>query len=52
MKNEIQERIERLKKEIRDYLKIASLIGIDEKTIQNRINIYLDDLSKLLKDKE
>jgi hypothetical protein len=48
-KNEVKREIERLKREMRDYLNLSKLIGIDEKTIEKRVNIYLEDLSKLMR---
>ncbi|MDR2042734.1 MAG: hypothetical protein LBP98_10570 [Tannerella sp.] len=48
-KDEVKKEIERLKKEMNDYLKISSIIRLDEKVKQKRIDFYLDDLSKLIK---
>lgn len=41
--------IEKRKKIISDYLKIAPKIGIDEATIQKQTDLMLEDLSKLMK---
>jgi hypothetical protein len=49
MEDEIKKEIESLKKEMSDYLKLSSLIAQDKETKQKRIDIYLDDLSKLIK---
>ena len=49
MKNETKERIERLKKELSDYLEIAPRIGIDPEEVKKRVDMYLDDLSRELK---
>jgi hypothetical protein len=48
-KNEVKKEIERLKREMSDYLKLSKLIKVDEKTREKRIDIYLEDLSKLMK---
>ena len=47
--DDLKKRIKRLKKEMEDYLRLAPFIELDEQTKQKRIDIYLDDLSKLLK---
>ena len=49
MNKDVELKIERLKKELADYLRLSSRIKINEKTRQKRIDIYLDDLSKLLR---
>ena len=49
MDDDVKKRIERLKKEIEDYLKFSQFIELDEVTKMKRIDIYLDDLSMLLK---
>jgi len=46
---EVKKRIERLKKEMEDYIKLASFIELDNATKRKRIDLYLDDLSTLLK---
>jgi hypothetical protein len=48
-KDEIKKEIERLKKEIGDYLKLSQLIKLGDDVKQKRMDIYLDDLSKLIK---
>jgi hypothetical protein len=48
-KDEVKKEIERLKKEMIDYLNLSSLIELKEAVIRQRIDIYLDDLSKLMK---
>ena len=52
MYSEKREQIERLKKELSDYLRLSELIGLDEPVKQKRIDIYLEDLSKLIKKME
>ena len=47
---EKKEQVERLKQELRDYLKYSIFIDADEKSKRKRIDIFLDDLSNLLKD--
>jgi len=47
--SEVKKRIERLKKEMEDYIKLAPLIELSDATKSKRIDMYLDDLSKLLK---
>jgi uncharacterized metal-binding protein len=48
-KDEVKKDIERLKKEMVDYLNLSSLIELEEAVRRKRIDIYLDDLSKLMK---
>ena len=50
MDDNVKKKIERLKKEIEDYLMLSRFIELDEVTKQRRIDIYLDDLSILLKE--
>lgn len=49
MNEELEQEIERKKKLISDYLRIAPKIGIDEATIQKQTDLMLDDLLKLMK---
>jgi hypothetical protein len=49
MNEELEQEIERRKRQISDYLRIAPKIGIDEATIQKQTDLMLDDLSKLMK---
>jgi len=46
---EVKKRIESLKKEMEDYIRLSSFIDLDNATKRKRIDIYLDDLSTLLK---
>jgi 3-methyladenine DNA glycosylase AlkD len=46
----IEERVEKIKKLLEDYMKLAPRIGIDEKTQKRTVDIFLDDLSKALKE--
>jgi predicted nucleotide-binding protein (sugar kinase/HSP70/actin superfamily) len=47
--NKIDKQIKKLKKEMRDYIKYCLIFDIDEKTKERKINMYLDNLSYLLK---
>lgn len=49
MDKELEEEIERLKKKISDYLRIAPVIGIDKKEMERQTDIMLGDLSELMK---
>jgi hypothetical protein len=49
MNEELEQEIERKKKLISDYLRLAPIIGIDEATIRKQTDLMLDDLSKLMK---
>jgi len=48
-KNESLERVEKIKKLLKDYIELATEIGIEEKTQQKTVDMFLDDLSKALK---
>jgi hypothetical protein len=47
---EIEGKVEKTKKLLEDYMKLAPRIGIDEKTQKRTIDIFLDDLSKALRE--
>ena len=49
---EAKERVEKIKKLLNDYIRLAHRIGIDDKTQKRTIDIFLDDLSKALKELE
>ena len=49
MDEELEKEIEKKKRQIGDYLRIAPKIGIDEATIQKQTDMMLKDLSKLMK---
>jgi len=49
-KKEAEEKVLKIKQLLIDYQKIATFIGLDEKTKERTINIFLDDLSKALKE--
>lgn len=52
MNEDLEERIERQKKKISDYLRIAPVIGISKKDMDKQIDLMLEDLSKLIKQRE
>ena len=45
----VKEYLERKKKELTDYLEFAKIAKIPEKEQKKIIDIYLDDISKILK---
>nr|DAF12590.1 MAG TPA: hypothetical protein [Caudoviricetes sp.] len=47
-----EERIKWKKKQISDFLKVMNLIISDEEEKEKRLNALLDDLNKLLKEKD
>lgn len=49
MDEELEESIERAKKKISDYRRIAPLIGISQEEMDFQTDIMLEDLSKLMK---
>lgn len=49
MIKELEERIERKKKEIADYLRLA--LGFSEQAIDRQVDVLLSDLSKLMKER-
>ena len=49
MTDDLKDKIERLKKEMIDYIRLVHFIELDEIVKNKRIDIYLDDLSELLK---
>ena len=49
MDDDIRYRIERVKKELSDFIRLAPYIDLDEIARERRIDIFLDDLSNLLK---
>ena len=51
-KKEIENQIEKLKKDFQDYLKIIHKMGVEQRVIDKRTDIFLDDLSRLLKELE
>ena len=49
-KKEAEEKVRKIKQLLIDYQKIAAFIGLDEKTRERTIDMFLDDLSKALKE--
>jgi len=49
-KKEAQERVEKIKQLLKNYQELAPLIEIDEKTQQRTIDMFLEDLTKALKE--
>ena len=52
MNEELEERIERKKKMIADFLEISERLGMKTKEREKRIDAMLEDLSKLMKQRE
>ena len=52
MNEDLEERIERQKKKISDYLRIAPVIGISKEDMERQTDLMLKDLSKLMKQRE
>ena len=49
-KKEAEERVEKMKKQLVDYQRIAKIIEIDRKTRDITIDMFLDDLSQALEE--
>lgn len=49
--NDKEKQIERIKRELILYLKIAEKLEIPKKDVEKQVNLYLDDLNKLKKEK-
>jgi hypothetical protein len=52
MSKKEKKRVEKVKKLLEDYSRLAPLLGIDEKDRERTIDILLDDLSKALKEEK
>ena len=52
MSEKEEERVEKIKKLLKDYQEIAPLIGIDERAQNRTIDMFLDDLNKALKEEK
>lgn len=46
---EIEKAIEKKKKDISDYLRIVQLLNVTKKERERQLNLMLDDLAKLMK---
>lgn len=51
MSKELEERIERKKKMIADFLKVAKSAGLKDADIEEKTDMFLEDLSKLMKER-
>jgi len=51
-KKDIEKRIEKTKKLLKDYTELAPVIGIDEETQRRTVDMFLEDLYKELKELE
>lgn len=52
MSKELEERIERKKKMIADFLKIAKSVGLTDSEIEEKTDMFLEELSKLVKERD
>ena len=52
MQEDLENEIERKKKEIEDFLRIVKLTGLSQKEIEKRLDYLLDDLSRLMKNRK
>ena len=48
MQDDLENEIERKKKQIEDFLRIAKFTGLSQKEIEKRVDYLLDDLSRLM----
>ena len=49
MQEDLENEIERKKKQIEDFLRIAKFTGLSQKEIEKRLDYLLEDLSRLMK---
>lgn len=49
MQEDLENEIERKKKEIKDFLRIVKFTGLSQKDIEKRLDYLLNDLSRLMK---
>lgn len=49
---ELEERIERLKRQLSDFLRLAKSFDMSDEDINKRVDIMLGDLAKLLKKRD
>ena len=49
MQEDLENEIERKKKEIEDFLRIVKFTGLSQKEIEKRLDYLLEDLSRLMK---
>ena len=48
-KEEIEQAIEKKKRDISDYLRIVQLLNVTKEERERQLNLMLDDLAKLMK---
>ena len=51
-KEEQEKEIEKKKRQLADYVRIAPVLGISPEERERQVNLMLDDLAKLLKQKK
>ena len=49
MQDDLENEIERKKRQIEDFLRIAKFTGLSQKEIEKRLDYLLEDLSRLMK---
>lgn len=49
MDEELEKDIDRKKREISDYMKVAKVLHFEDEVINKRVDMLLEDLNKLLK---
>ena len=52
MNEDLEKEIERIKQKLNDYLRLAEVLNIKKKEQDIQINMMLDDLSRLMKERE
>lgn len=52
MNEELEKEIERIKQKLSDYQRIVTLLNVSEEEKEKQINLMLDDLNKLLKQRK
>lgn len=48
MSKDLEERIEKKKRQLADFIRLSKALGMNETDRQQRIDLMLDDLSKLM----
>ena len=49
MDEELEKEINRKKREIADYMRLAKAMHLNDEVINKRVDMFLDDLNRLLK---
>lgn len=52
MSKELEERIEKKKRMIDDFVKLSKVLGMSDKATEQRLDAMLEDLSKLMKQRD